>query len=137
VSATYVLPAVPLWDSATFLGEVGWQRLTGITKNRNAFDPGRRRDAWGFQMVFTPSYFQVLPNLDVNVPLTFGYTPQGKSPLPVFHGPHKGGAMSVGLSAVYRKVWNAGLLFTWFYGNEEFQTVKDRNFISLSLQRTF
>lgn len=137
VSAIYVLPPWMLWDSASWLGEVGWQHLAHISENPDAFDPGRRRDAWGFQTVFTPTYYQVLPDLDINLPLTLSYTPQGKSPLAVFNGPHEGGTMSVGVSGMYRKVWNASVQFTHFYGSDEFQTLKDRDFIAFSIQRTF
>jgi len=137
VSATYILPSWVVWDSATALGEIGWQHLTEITRNPEAFDGSRRRDAWGFQTLFTPTYFQVLPDLDINLPIAFGYTPQGKSPLPVFNGPHKGGTVSLGVSAQYRTVWYASLQFTHFYGPAAYQTLKDRDFLSLSLQRTF
>ena len=137
VSASYVLQPRAFWDSASFLGEVGWQQLTHISRNRAAFDPGRRRYAWGFQTVFTPTYYEVLPNLDIDLPLTFSYTPQGKSPLAAFNGPHEGGTMSIGVAATYRKVWNAGVQFTHFYGSERFQTLKDRDFVSFSIQRTF
>lgn len=137
VSAIYVLPPWALWDSASLLGEVGWQHLAHISKNPDAYDPGRRRDAWGFQTVFTPTYYQVLPDLDINLPLALSYTPEGKSPLAVFNGPHEGGTMSVGVSGMYRKVWNASVQFTHFYGSEEFQTLKDRDFVTFSIQRTF
>lgn len=137
VSAIYVLPSTLFWDSAGLLAEVGWQHLIEITRNGAAFDATRRRDAWGFQTVFTPTYFQVLPDLDIDLPLTLSYTPRGKSPLPVFNGPHKGGVVSAGVSALYRKVWNAGLQFTHFYGGAAYQVLKDRDFVSLSIQRTF
>jgi len=137
VSVIHVMPASLFWDSASTLAEVGWQHLMDITRNPGAFDATRRRDAWGFQTVFTPTYFQVLTDLDIDMPLTLSYTPQGKSPLPFFNGPHKGGVMAVGVSALYRKLWNAGLQFTHFYGGVGFQTLKDRDFVSLSIQRTF
>ena len=137
VSAVYILPPWTLWDSASLLGEVGWQHLAHIGKNPDAFDPGRRRDAWGLQLVFTPTYYQVLPDLDINLPLALGYTPEGRSPLAAFNGPHEGGTMSAGVSGMYRKVWNATVQFTHFYGSEEFQTLKDRDFIAFSIQRTF
>ena len=137
ISAIRVMPASLFWDSANALAEVGWQHLIDISRNPGAFDATRRRDAWGFQTVFTPTYFQVATDLDIDVPLTLSYTPQGKSPLPFFNGPHKGGTMGVGVSALYRRVWNVGLQFIHFYGGVSFQALKDRDFVSLSIQRTF
>jgi len=137
VSAIHVMPASLFWDSANTLAEVGWQHLIDISRNPGAFDATRQRDAWGFQTVFTPTYFQVATDLDIDVPLTLSYTPRGKSPLPFFNGPHKGGTMGVGVSALYRRLWNVGLQFIHFYGGAPFQTLKDRDFVSLSIQRTF
>jgi hypothetical protein len=138
VSAISVLRRTALWDSATVLAEVGWQRSTSITKNPNAFSPNRERSAWGFRMLFAPTYFQVLTNLDLSLPIALAYNPKGKSPIAGFNGgAHKGGTISLGISAEYLKAWTAALQFTHYYGGEDFQTLKDRDFIAFSLQRTF
>jgi len=50
---------------------------------------------------------------------------------------HEGGSVSISASAVYRKVWNAGLQLTYYFGSVEFQPLKDRGFVSLNVQRTF
>lgn len=87
--------------------------------------------------MFIPTYYQVLPNLDLDIPLTFSYTPEGRSALAVFNGPHQGGTVSVGASALYRKAWRVDLKFSHFYGSEQYQTLRDRDFMALSIQRTF
>jgi hypothetical protein len=137
VSAAYVLPTSPLWGSATILAEVGWQRRLAVTANRGALDPTRDVQAFAFQLLFTPTWFQVAPDLDVNLPVSFSYSPAGKAPLPVFDAINDGGTLSVSVTATYRKVWNAGLQFTYFYGNEQFQALQDRAFASFFAQRTF
>ena len=139
VSAVYVGSSTRLWDSATILGEVGWQKATSITKNQAAFDPSRERDAYGLRVLFTPTYFQVWPGVDLSVPMSVGYNPKGRSPIAGFNGGvDKGGTMSLGLSADYRKTWLAGVTYTRFYGDvESFQSLKDRDFVSLSVQRTY
>lgn len=137
LSAIYTLTTTRLWDSADLAAEIGWQRRTRVTRNPDALDPGRDREAWAFQVLFTPTYYQVRNNLDVSVPISLSYSPRGKAPLPVFEAPHKGGTFSVGVTAVYGKEWNAGLRFTRFFGDAAFQPLKDRDFVSFSLQRTF
>ncbi len=137
VSAVYVLPTFPLWGSATVLAEVGWQRRLAVTHNPGALDPTRDLHAFASAMVFTPTWFQVASNLDVNLPISFSYSPKGKAPLAAFDAVHDGGTLSMSATAVYRKVWNAGVQFTYFFGNEQFQTLKDRAFTSFSVQRTF
>ncbi len=50
---------------------------------------------------------------------------------------HGGGALSAGVSAAYRKVWDTGLQLTYFFGSEEFQALRDWTFLSLRVQRAF
>jgi hypothetical protein len=38
----------------------------------------------------------------------------GGAPLPSFDATHGGGVLSAGVSATYRKVWDAGLQLTYF-----------------------
>src|SRR3546814_18308220 len=79
LSIIQVFDGSPLWESANLIGEVAWNRRTAITKNAAALDPNTTRDAWGFRAVFEPAYYQVLPGLDVTVPIGFGYNPKGRS----------------------------------------------------------
>ena len=137
VSSVYVLPTLPLWSSATVLAEIGWQRRLAVTRNAAALDPTRDRYAFAFQMLFTPLWLQVLRDFDVSLPVSFGYSPAAKAPLPAFDAVHEGGSVSISASAVYRKVWNAGLQLTYYFGSVEFQPLKDRGFVSLNVQRTF
>lgn len=137
LSALYTFASTPLWGSADLAAEVGWQRRTRVTRNPEALDPGRDREAWAVQALFTPNYYEVRENLDISVPVALSYSPKGKAPLPVFDAPNKGGTLSVGIAAVYRKQWNAGLQLTHFFGDATFQPLKDRDFVSLSVQRTF
>jgi hypothetical protein len=136
---------------ASLLGEVAWNRMTSITENAAALDPGVTRDAWGMRTVFTPSYRQALPGLDINVPVGISYFPKGRSAVIAAFGPDKGGDMSVGVNGQYLTVWNFGLNYTHFYGAEGTSTVaqgqgsvftfkqnfKDRDFVSLAVSRTF
>jgi hypothetical protein len=47
------------------------------------------------------------------------------------------GDLELGVSAKYRTVWEGSLTFTHFFGPENRQPFADRDFISLSVQRTF
>lgn len=136
VSVVYPLPPTSLWDASTVSAEVGAVRRTSITKNAGNIDPSRDVSAWGFSVNFTPSYFQVLPNLDLNVPISLSYNPRGRSPASAFNG-HKTGSLSIGLSGEYQKVWNMNLRYTTYIGPESRQPLSDRDFVSLSIQRTF
>ncbi|MBI5444055.1 MAG: DUF1302 domain-containing protein [Deltaproteobacteria bacterium] len=149
ISAIRLFPGNFLWGGATFLGEIGFNRRLSVSKNANQLDPNVTRDAWGLRLVFEPQYFQVLPNVDLTVPLGLGWAPAGRSSLgPNVFGPEHGGDMSIGLTAQYQKTWKAGLQYTHFFGPAGAvldeaaafsfkQTMADRDFVSLSVQRTF
>jgi hypothetical protein len=47
------------------------------------------------------------------------------------------GFISVGLNATYHVVWEAALSFTHFIGGPQIQPLADRDFVTISLTRTF
>jgi hypothetical protein len=87
----------------------------------------------------------------LNVPVGLSYFPRGRSSVITAFGPDKGGDVSIGVSGEYMSTWNFGLNYTHFYGaagnatavqgqGSVFtfrQNFKDRDFISLSVRRTF
>jgi len=143
-----------LWEGGSFIGEIAWHRRQGISKNEGQLDPNASRDASAIRTVFQPTYFQVFSGLDLSVPIGIGYGLWGKSPVmnPGF-SVHHGGDFSIGLSADYLRAWTAGISYTHFLGTGDgavtpannpavhafsyAQSLKDRDFISLTVQRTF
>jgi hypothetical protein len=133
---------------SSFLGEVAWNKRTSIQDNSESLDPNTDKSAWGFRTVFEPTYRQMLPGLDLGFPLGFAYFPHGKSSVVGTFGPDKGGDMSIGLNAAYLDVWRCSLTYTHFYGPEQGfldeathqsmkQSLADRDFVALSVRRTF
>lgn len=135
-------------QEASLIGELAWNRVMSVTKNVDAVDPNATRDAWSLRTVYEPMYRQVTSGLDLSVPVGFSYT-QGKSEAigPGFGSDH-GGDMNIGVAATYLSVWKAGLTYTHYYGpqdtqlNSSFnytfdQTLKDRDFVSFTVSRTF
>lgn len=134
-------------QEADFLGEVAWNRRTSITKNAAALTPEADRDAANIRMLYEPKYRQVLTGLDIGVPLGIGYGVGNSSVVSAFNG-NKVGDLSVGLNATYLNDWRGSLTYTHYMGpegtylNENLQTsykqtLKDRDFVSVSIQRTF
>lgn len=136
------MPRTPLWESASFVGELAWHRLLSVTDNKEQFDSKDFTDsAVGARFVLEPNYYQAAPGLDLFVPMGVGYT-HGKSPIdPAFNNYNAdgGGDMSIGLRAVYDNTWNGLLNYTHFYGsgNSSDNAYRDRDFISFSIQRAF
>ncbi|HGM5583157.1 TPA: DUF1302 domain-containing protein [Pseudomonas putida] len=151
LSTLYSFNGNGIWDSASLAGEVAWHRRTSITRNPQALDPNSERDAWGLRMTFTPNFFQVYPGLDLSLPLGLGYNPKGRSSvISKFNNGvgDKGGDMSIGLQAEYLQTWKAGVNYTHYIGgsdnfldarnaNTYGQPLKDRDFITFTVQRSF
>ncbi|MNC08018.1 Protein of unknown function [Pseudomonas linyingensis] len=152
LSAISVLAATPFWDGASFIGEFAFNRRLSVTDNKDQLDPEATRDASALQFIFTPEYFQVAPGLDLQMPIGVSYGLSGRSSVngALFPANH-GGNISVGLKAEYQKTWQASLGFTHYYGPDgsviKYDTSVpelsynnfhgDRDFVSLSVQRTF
>ncbi len=140
ISGTYFLSPSFLWDAGIILGEVGWQKLSSITKNPGALDPTRTRDAWGFRFKMEPTYFQVFPGVDLGVPIGFAYSPRGRSSVNLkFNGggASEGGDVSIGLNATILPNWKIGLNYINYFGSPGTQVLADRDFINFSIQRAF
>lgn len=137
VSVIHVVSSTPWWDSGTVSAEVGALYRTSITRNAENINPATERGAWGLSLIFTPSYFQVLPNLDLSVPLSLSYNVKGKSPVASAFSGDKAGTLSIGVNAEYERTWNANIRYVAYFGGTAVQPLSDRDFISFSMQRTF
>lgn len=131
-----------------FVAEIAWNRLLNVTKNRAALDPDATDDGLGFKMVYTPTYRQFFPGVDLSIPLGLSYFPLGKSAVVGSFGPDHGGDMNIGISATYLDRVTAGLTYTHYYGAEDTnlnaasqfnfrQSLKDRDYLAFSIKTTF
>lgn len=156
VSATYLLTPTLLWEGGSVLSEIAWNMRTKVVENRAALDPNTTKAATALRFVFTPTYFQVLNGVDLNVPIGFGYNPWGRSAaVSGFNGgAQHGGDYSTGLGLVYRSVWFFDVNLVDRFGPRgpiveaipgkgmapvlSFkQTLADRRFISINIRHTF
>jgi hypothetical protein len=146
------LPRTGLWEGGFFLGEVAWNRVTAVTQNPQSLDPNTTRDAWALRMSLAPQYFQVFPGLDITVPVGLGYSAKANSGVvPLFNpGGSHGGDLSIGVNGTYRGGWQGSITYTKYFGPANTflsspnlnaltfgQQWKDRDFIAMSIQRTF
>ncbi|MES2258239.1 MAG: DUF1302 family protein [Pseudomonadota bacterium] len=148
----WTLPPNAIAGESVLLGELAWNRRLSVKLNPNALALFSTRDAWGGRVSYTPTYRQALSGLDLSVPFSISYFPKGKSSAVAGFGVDKGGDMSLGIEATYLDTWRASLSATHFYGPENTfltaspkggatfslqQSLKDRDFIALSIRRTF
>lgn len=130
------------------VGEVAWNRLLSVTKNRAALDPNATDDGLGFKVVYTPTYRQFFSGIDISIPVGVSYFPLGKSAVVSSFGPDKGGDINIGITATYLDRVTAGLTYTHYYGAEDTnlnglsqfnykQSLKDRDYLAFSVKTTF
>ena len=159
LSAIYLYGPSSMWDGGSLLAEVGYNNRLDITKNPHALDPNTTRDAMAARFIFEPSYFQVLPGLDLTVPVGVGFNPMGRSSVLLnFNGGTEGGGdVSIGIKGNYQNIWKIGLSYTSFFGPtgnwlsplnslqsanpgpvvSNKQSLADRDFVSFTVQRSF
>ncbi len=155
-----------LWDDAMLLGELAWTRVLSVTNGADtmsgctpAFFPGTvchpnaTRDTLRVQGVFEPVYYQVIPGLDLRVPLGLSYMPEGsRNSFGPVAGAEGGGSVNLGLSATWLDTWRIGLSATHYFGRRNVlfspigpaptqawnygQTLRDRNYVSFVISRT-
>lgn len=133
---------------ASFLGEIAWNTRTKVTKNERMLNPNTDKSATAIRMVYSPSYRQALPGVDLTPSVGFGYAWGRSSAVGPGFGVNKGGDFNLGLSAVYLNKWTFAANYVHFLGkaaptldaanNAQFQqALKDRNYVTLSVRTTF
>ncbi len=168
-SGIYVLQPNALWQGGAVVAELAYNRRLKITRDIFAIgpggssvglgglDPNTTKGAWALRMIFEPQYFQVLPGLDLSVPIGLGWNFGGRSSA-IFNfagGASDAGDYSIGLKGKYQNEWNLALSYNGYFGQaktftENFtpgtgsprqltfgQSLRDRAYLSFSISRTF
>lgn len=159
-----------VFDAATWAAEVQWSRWTKVRSGETLFNAvgyapclangsSRTRDwdKWdgcvtknytGVAFAFTPSWFQVLPGVDLSAPLTYAIGIDGNAAT-VFGGNQGLGNYTVGISADVQQKYRFDLKYVDYLGRYRdngtavtsqngFTTfLKDRGFVSLTFRTTF
>ncbi len=136
LSTVSVLSPGPLWQGADFSAEIAANDRLDVTSGIAELATSRDRFAAAFRAVLEPHYYEVLPALDLSLPIGLGYNLIGRSS--VDSSMNVGaGDFELGMSATYQTVWEGSLTFTHYFGPPDRQPFADRDFISLSVERTF
>jgi len=141
---------------STLLAEVAWNRVLSMKDPDRSLDQGRTRDAMALQAIFTPTYRQVLPGLDLSVPVGLRYAVAGNSAVTGGSWGAKGtGTATFGVEGTYLGVWQLAINYTHYIGKAvpfvdyspalsggspiygHGNPLADRDFLALSLRRTF
>lgn len=168
-SGIYVLQPGSLWGGGALVGELAYNRTLKVTRDLFAIgpggsnvglgglDPNTTKGAWALRLLFEPQYFQVLPGLDLSVPIGLGLNFGGRSSAisNFAGGASNAGDYSIGLKGKYQNDWNVSLSWTDYFGAAKTftqtlvtgsgsprqlsfgQTLRDRGYLAFSVSRTF
>ena len=132
------------YDDFIFVGEiVGWQ--FGKTDRSGHEDVdlnnSNSKGGWAFRLMTDFVYKNVFQGLDVTVPFSWVYTPDGNNW--VADARHHASQFSTGLKGNYMSVWEIEFIYTQFDGpggstpNQNFYHTRDRDNITFSLKHNF
>lgn len=139
---------------SSLVAEIAWNRLLSFNDPDNELDPGRTRDAAALQFIFTPTYRQALPGVDLGVPVGVRYSLAGCSSVTVWDC--KGnGYFTLGLDGNVNNEWQFALAYQGFFGSAvpfvdyspilaggvpiygQGNSLRDRSNITFALRRAF
>lgn len=140
-STIWVVPRNSLWETASLVAEVGGNHLLNVTKNEAARDTNTSRTAFGAAISFEPGWYQVLPDVDVSLPINLAYNFNDKPSAidPGFNGTGaaRGGSLSVGLKFTYANGIKGGINYTRYLGSDTLHPFGDRDFVTFNLNYSF
>lgn len=114
----------PLFDAATLLGELYYSNLLELDGHNEALYKGKStyrgidkptRDNWGIGVNFTPTWYQVVPGVDLSMPVSVNLGLDGISPVQG-GGAEDTGNYSVGLSAAIYNQYFVDLKYVDAFG---------------------
>jgi hypothetical protein len=109
----------------TFTGAVEWEHMFRVTQNKGLLQPDRSSQSAAIDVQVEPAYFEVLPNLELQFPVSFSYNVAGNSQWNAAMNQDTGSIL-----AIYRENWIASLNHVGRVGinptDPEIQALADR-----------
>lgn len=126
-------------DEYDVILEVGIDHLLEVDKNEDMLKEGTKDTAVMAMLLYKPKWHQVLPGLDLYLPMSIGYSFEGRAAgmQGGTYGNHEGGSWNIGVEVWYNAVWKAGLTYTDYFGKTEYQPWNERDTVGFYVTRTF
>jgi len=119
-----LISKTPVWDTASWAMEFTYSNWEKVTQGEQYF-LGRdgygnldrvSKDAWGYSLLFTPTWFNVFPGMDLKMPVNFAMGISGNSAL-MFSDNLNAGNASAGFALDIYKRYNVSLSYNKYYGD--------------------
>lgn len=157
-----VIGKTALFDAANWSVELNWNTYTHVSSGRRLFNaddyaPCTGKDKWdgcttkqyvGGGFNFSPTWYQVFPDIDLSAPISVSSGLKGNSAV-LLGGNQAAGNYSVGLGADFRQTWRIDLKYVDYFGrikdngtaataqNGLTSLLEDRGFVVLTVKTTF
>ncbi|WP_354667731.1 DUF1302 domain-containing protein [Amphritea atlantica] len=137
LSAIHVFGPSFLADDTTFTGELGYNKVHGVKASELLSND---TDGWGFAAKFDLAYQQVMPGIDMNIPIIWNHDLAGNlggdsAVLATFD---KGkDVVSVGAEFTYLNNFKTDIKYTSYLGSADEDPQADRDFVSISAKYSF
>jgi len=135
VNGIYLLDRGPVWDTGNLVLELTYDRLDDVTENENLFvrsdrstctvgrggPPGSwkdgcaTKDAWGMAIRFAPQWLQVLPSLDITLPLSYQTGLDGNSAISAYGVNQDATTISLGVQFDYKVIHRLTIEYDDFF----------------------
>ena len=140
------------WEGSSLVGELAANHVISVddvrTKMAGRYAVGTEKvnrdkseNSAGMRVIFTPTWYQVSPRVDLSAPINLGWSFRGTSMIdtsfPFGGSPNKGGELILGLTGVYLNKWIVNLSWINYLGKSDTQALLDRDYVRLSFQTTF
>jgi hypothetical protein len=167
-NVTGTVAKTPVFDAAVWAAELQWSEWTKVRSGADLFNAvgyapcaatatAPAKDKWdgcttkdyvGTSIAFTPTWYQVVPGVDLSAPVTYAVGLHGNSAV-TFGGNEGLGNYSIGLAADVQQKYRFDLKYIDYIGryrdngtavtstNGLTTYLKDRGFVSLTFKTTF
>jgi len=158
VNALWTSAKTPFYDSASFQAELTWMHWASVTQNEAVFK-GRdsytaidkvSRDYLGIAFNVTPTWFQVLPGMDLLAPMSYSRGISGNAAV-LLGGNQDAGSYALGIAADIYSKYRIDLKYTGYFGNYStnpvtgaatafngtYASLSDHGWVSLTFKTTF
>jgi hypothetical protein len=156
VNALGVLPKTAFFDTMSYAAELTWMMVDKVTQNEAVYKgrPGypafdsASKTYFGLAVNMTPTWFQVVPGVDLLAPITWSQGIKGNSAVAA-GGSENLGSWSVGLAVDIYNRYRIDLKYIGFFGDYSTNAANvatpiavsgalvDRNFVNLTFKTTF
>jgi len=93
--------------------------------------------SWGYRLAARFDYTDVIGGVNLSPAIAFAHDVDGITPGPIGNFLQDRKSVTVGVTATYQNSWQGAIKYTEYFGNERYNLMADRDFLSAMIQYSF